>query len=106
MPGGFIAECTWNTYDIFPHAKNNNLPGMILLVDFEKAFDTVSFEFILTTLDIFGFGENFKTWITILLGMEEGKIFSAVTVTNGNISNPFPIQRGCHQGDPISGYFF
>ena len=65
---------------------------MLLLMDFEKAFDSVSFEFILTTLDIFGFGENCKVWITILLGMEEGKNFSAVTVTNGNISTPFQIQ--------------
>ena len=36
--------------------------------------------------------------------MDEGKNFSAVTVTNGNISTPFPIQRGCRQGDPIYGY--
>ena len=79
---------------------------MLLLVDFKKAFDSVSFEFILTTLDIFNFGENFKVWITILLGMEEGKNFNAVTVTNGNISTPFPIQRGYRQGDPISGYLF
>ena len=64
------------------------------------------FEFILTALDIFGFGKEFKTWVTILLGMEEGKKFSAVTVINGNISTPFEIQRGCRQGDPISGYLF
>ena len=37
VPGRFIAECTRNTYDIFAHVKNNNLPGMILLVDFERA---------------------------------------------------------------------
>ena len=65
---------------------------MLLLCDFEKAFCSVSFEFILTTLDIFNFGENFKIWITILIGMEEGKNFSAFTVTNGNISTPFKIQ--------------
>ena len=77
---------------------------MLLLCDLEKAFNSVSFEFILTTFDIFNFGDNFKCWITILLGMEEGKNFNAVTVINGNISTPFKIQRGCHQGDPISGY--
>ena len=38
--------------------------------------------------------------------MEDGKNFNAVTVTNGNISTPFPIQRGCRQGDPISGCLF
>ena len=38
--------------------------------------------------------------------MEEGKHFNAVTVFNGNISTPFKIQRGYHQGDPISEYLF
>ena len=38
--------------------------------------------------------------------MEEGKKSNAVTVINGNISTPFEIQRGCRQGDPISGYLF
>ena len=79
---------------------------MLLLCDFEKVFISVSLKLILTTLDIFNFGENFKIWITILLGMEEGKNFSAVTVTNGSISTPFKIQQGGCQGDPISGYLF
>ena len=106
VPGRFISECTRNTYNIFSSAKENNLPGIILLIDFEKAFDSVSFEFILTALDIFGFGNEFKSWVTIMLGMEEGKKFNAVTIINGNISTPFEIQRGCRQGDPISGYLF
>ena len=77
-----------------------------MLIDFEKAFDSVSFELILATLDIFYFGENYKTWITFILGMEEGKKFNAVTILNGNTSTPFEIQRGCRRGDPISGYLF
>ena len=36
--------------------------------------------------------------------MEKGKSFRVVTVINENISTPFEIQRGCRQGDPISGY--
>ena len=38
----------------------NNLPGIILLVDFEKAFDSISFEFIMTTLELFYFLDSFK----------------------------------------------
>ena len=60
IPGRFISECTRNTYDIFQHAKTNNLPGFILLIDFEKAFDSVN----------------------------EDAGFTAVTVINGNISKP------------------
>ena len=53
ITGRYIAECTRNTYDLFTHAKDNNLPGMLLLVNFKKAFDSVNFQFIVTTLEIF-----------------------------------------------------
>ena len=83
-----------------------NLPGFILLIDFEKAFDSVSFDFILTTLDVFNFGEVFIKWIKIILGVNEDAGFTAVTIINGNISKPLKIGRGCRQGDPIAGYLF
>ena len=75
IPGRFISECTRNMYDLFHSAKQNNLPGIILLVDFEKAFDSVSFKIIMTTLELFEFGGSFKQWIKILLG--------SVTVVKG-----------------------
>ena len=43
IPGRFISECTRTAYDIFEPAKENNLPGMMLLIYFEKDFDSVSF---------------------------------------------------------------
>ena len=52
IPGKHMAECMRNAHDIFTHAKNNNLQGMLLLIDYKKAF-------IVTTLEIFGFGEEF-----------------------------------------------
>ena len=106
IPGRYIAECTRNMYDLFAYAKDKNLPGVLMLIDFEKAFDSVSFKFIITTLELFGFGEVFVKWITIILGMKTGCHFQAVTVVNGNISKPFDVKRGCRQGDPISGYLF
>ena len=106
VPGRYIAECTRNTYDLFSHAKSNNLPGMMLLIDFEKAFDSVDFGFLVATLEMFGFGEYFVNWIKIILGCNMGTNFRGVTVVNGNISTPFNISRGCRQGDPISGYLF
>ena len=101
VPGRFIGEVTRTTYDIFQYAKEKNLPGMILLIDFEKAFDSVSFKMIDSTLEMFGFGQYYREWITILL-----KDFKACINTSGNISKRFPVERGCRQGDPISGYLF
>ena len=44
IPRRYIAECTRNTYDLFAYAKDKNLPGMLMLVDFEKSFDSLSFQ--------------------------------------------------------------
>ena len=74
---------------------------MILLIDFEKAFDSVSFKMIDATLEMFGFEQYYREWITILL-----KDFEACINNSGNISKRFPVKRGCRQGDPISGYLF
>ena len=106
IPGRYIAECTRNTYDLFSYAKVNNMPGMLLMIDFEKAFDLVDFRSLETPLELFGFGEYFITWFKIILGYNEGTQFNAVTVVKGNISKPFEIRRGCRQGHPISGYLF
>ena len=68
IPRRHIAECTHNTYDILNHAKVNNLPGMMLMIDFEKTFDSVDFLYLIATLEMFGFGEYFVNWIKIILG--------------------------------------
>ena len=59
---------------------------MMLMIDFEKAFNSVDFRFLIATLEMFGFGEYFVNWIKIILGCEVGTNFKAVTVVNGNIS--------------------
>ena len=40
ISGKFIGDVTRTTYDFFQYTKQNNLPGMILLIDFQKAFDS------------------------------------------------------------------
>ena len=66
---------------MFKYAKQNYLPGTILLIDFKKAFDSVSFMFLELTLEIFGFGPNYRKWNSILV-----RGFNACTVVNSNIS--------------------
>ena len=79
IPSRFIVEVTRTTYDLFQYAKQNNLPGMIRLIDFQKAFDSAPFRFLELTLEVFGFGPNYGKWISILL-----KDFNAFTKVNGN----------------------
>ena len=48
------------------YTEDNNLPGLLLLVDFEKAFDSLSFNFIHKVLSFFGFGQSIISWIHVL----------------------------------------
>ena len=110
-----LYQATKNSHDTIEQAITTKNPGLAVLVDFEKAFDSVSFKFIQRTLEIFGFGENFCKWINILLGNtsnpnENGtpssKKIAGVSVVNGYPTTQFKILRGCRQGDPIAGYLF
>ena len=46
ISGRFIGENIRLIYDVLFETKNGNLQGLILSIDFEKAFDTVSWKFI------------------------------------------------------------
>ena len=69
--------------------------------DFEKAFDSISWKFMLNTLTFFGFGNYFRRWIELLY--RKSKL---CVIQNGIFSEFFVIGRGCRQGDPISPYLF
>ena len=87
--------------DIMTYTDLKHLPGFIVLVDFEKAFDSVEWSFLLRTLETFNFGNNFIKWITILYT----RIVSSTT-NNGYFSKYFELSRGIRQGCPISVLLF
>ena len=101
VSGRFIGECVRNTYDLLEYAKSKNRAGMLLLIDFEKAFDSISHSFIIKCLHFFGFGVSFIKWINLILN----NISSCINHC-GNISERFAVGRSCRQGDPISPYLF
>ena len=54
--------------------KNQNILGLLLSIDFEKAFDTASWKFISKTLDYFNFGDSVKKWIKLFQNGAESSI--------------------------------
>ena len=87
--------------DIMSYTDLRKKPGFITLIDFEKAFDSVEWPFLLKTLKAFNFGNNFILWITILYT----KIQSCIS-NNGYFSEYFELGRGIRQGCPISALLF
>ena len=101
LEGRSISDCTRLMYDIIYECQVQNKPGLILLVDFEKAFDSLSWSFIHKSLVKFGFGPKFRKWIHMFQQNSNSRV-----ILNGNMSRPFKLHRGCRQGDPISPYLF
>ena len=101
MSNRYIGENTRLIYDIMQYTEDEEITGLLLLIDFEKAFDTLSWNFIQQTLDFFNFGPTIRQWVKIFYT----NITSAVN-QGGNLSEIFNIQRGCRQGDPLSPYIF
>lgn len=101
IPGRFIGENIRLIYDILWETEQKQIPGLLLLVDFEKAFDTVEWNFISKTLEYFNFGPSVKKWINLFYTEPQSCV-----IQNGHISEFFQLERGCRQGDPISPYIF
>ena len=99
--GRYIGEVARNTYDVLENSKSRKRTGLLLLIDFEKAFDSISHSFIIKCLHFFGFGFSFIKWINVLLN----DVSSCINHC-GNISDRFKVGRSCRQGDPISPYLF
>ena len=88
-------------YDTISYLSLNNEPGLLLCLDFEKAFDSLDWNFLHKVLNAFGFKHDICRWIKSFYT----NIKSAVSV-NGIVSEWFDVSRGCRQGDPISPYLF
>jgi hypothetical protein len=101
LKGRYIGENIRIIYDIIDFASLNNIPGMVVALDFEKAFDSVSWPFLFHTLESFSFGPYFRKWIEILYSNPQ----SCVT-NNGYSSSFFSVSRGIRQGCPISALLF
>ncbi|KAL1192363.1 Secreted RxLR effector protein 78 [Cardamine amara subsp. amara] len=73
----------------------------LLKVDLRKAFDTVSWEFILSTLRAADFPPTFTNWISQCLTSTSFSI-----MVNGDMCGNFQGTRGLRQGDPLSPALF
>ena len=101
MKGRNIGEAIRIIDDIIFHTTCYNLPGFLLAIDFEKAFDSISHQFLQKVLSSFGFGPSFQKWVKILYT----NTLSCV-LNEGGSTGYFKVERGVRQGDPLSSYLF
>ena len=75
--------------------------AIIAQIDFEKAFDSIEWPFLIKTLKAYNFGEEFIAWIKLLY-----TDISSCVENNGYYSNFFKLTISIRQGCPISALLF
>ena len=75
--------------------------SVVFKVDFEKAYDSVNWDFLLYMMDRMNFCKKWSQWIKGCLNS------STVSVlVNGSPSDEFRLERGLRQGDPLAPFLF
>ena len=65
VPGRHMSDSTRLIYDIMFHAERENIDGFLLLIDFEKAFYSISWNFLYNILVKFGLSKKFIKWVKL-----------------------------------------
>jgi len=101
ITGRYIGENIRTVADTIEYITQNKESALIILIDFEKAFDTIKWSFIDKALKNVNLGPDFRKWVNILY-----KDSKSTVINNGHFTKFFKLQRGVRQGCPLSVYLF
>ena len=101
LKGRFIGENVRMIYDIMQFTKQEKISGILLSLDIEAAFDSVSWLFIEEVLRVRNFPSNIIKWFKTLYSGSFARV-----LYNGHLSEKVNLARSCRQGDALSCYLF
>ena len=90
--GRYIGENIRLLFDIIEYTEENNIPGLLLFTDFEKAFDSINHEYISKILDAFNFGQDIKSCVNLFYNSA-----TSCVLYNGYTTEFFPSSGGLYR---------
>jgi len=85
--------CSWT--------KSKGRKLLVFKADFNKAFDTVNWNFLDSMMEQMNFGVKWRSWIRGCLMSAKASV-----LVNGSPTKEFSMERGVRQGDPLSPFLF
>ncbi|CAI5969000.1 unnamed protein product [Closterium sp. NIES-65] len=101
LPGRRLTDVVSLVADLIETAKNEDSDWYLLLIDFEKAYDSVQRGFMLETIAKLGFPPRFVGWIETL----HRDLHTRLCI-NGWTGEQIQMRKGVRQGCPLAPYLF
>ena len=101
LPGKSISDYFLVAQETLHFMNSSHSPGLLLKLDFEKAFDNVNWEFLLNSLAGLGCDNIWVNWIKMCISLARFTV-----LVNGSPRGFFGASNGLRQGDPLSPLLF
>lgn len=94
-------DCVLVINEVVEFEKRHGREGLIFKIDFEKAYNRVSWNYLISVIRMMGFGARLSGW------MKECVFSSSFSVlANGSPTKDFEAHIGLRQRDPLSHFIF
>lgn len=87
--------------EVVDEARRLGRELILFKVDFEKAYDSVDFNYLDAVMAHMNFPTLWRKWIFECVGTAKASV-----LVNGCPTEEFPLERGLRQGDPLSPFLF
>jgi hypothetical protein len=101
IKGRLLVDGVLMVNEVVDLAKTAKQKCMIFKVDFEKAYDSVNWKFLVYMLKKFEFAEKWIRWVEACVCARNLSV-----LVNGSPTREVKIERGLKQGDPLAPFLF